>query len=210
MADIIANPGKQIVLTLKLPGKAQVRGNLIAKLEEMIESKEIVSIDARATKLYDVSGMFGTLKPILYISRSMETGGFQRVYASNPATGKNPNWPRFEIPIPALCNCDYARPLLMEVYHFKSSGSHQYVGACQFSLQSITEGNQKAFKLTNEKKRGKDCGTVNIADLQIRRDISFLDYLSGGCSLNLIAAVDFTASNGNPMQPSSLHYLNQN
>ena len=130
LADIIANPGKQIVLTLKLPGKTQVRGNLIAKVEEMTESKEMVSIDARAAKLYDVSGMFGSLKPILYISRSMETGGFQRVYASQPASGKNCNWPRFEIPIPVLCNCDYARPLLMEVYHFQSNGSHKYVGAC--------------------------------------------------------------------------------
>ena len=113
-----------------MPGKTQVRGNLIAKVEEMSESKEVVSIDARATKLYDPSGMFGSLKPILYISRSMENGGFQRVYASQPQSGKNCNWPRFEIPIPTLCNCDYARPLLMEVYHFSSNGNHKYVGAC--------------------------------------------------------------------------------
>ena len=36
----------------------------------------------------------------------------------------------------------------------------------------------------------------------------FLDYISGGCQINLIAAVDFTASNGNAYDPNSLHFLN--
>lgn len=35
---------------------------------------------------------------------------------------------------------------------------------------------------------------------------SFLDYIRGGCQINLITAVDFTASNGNPMHTNSLHY----
>lgn len=34
----------------------------------------------------------------------------------------------------------------------------------------------------------------------------FLDYIRGGCQLNLIAAIDFTQSNGNPNNPTSLHY----
>jgi hypothetical protein len=36
---------------------------------------------------------------------------------------------------------------------------------------------------------------------------SFLDYVTGGCELNFMVAVDFTASNGNPLQPDSLHYF---
>jgi len=37
---------------------------------------------------------------------------------------------------------------------------------------------------------------------------NFIEYLRGGLQLNLIVAVDFTASNGSPKDPSSLHYMN--
>jgi hypothetical protein len=55
----------------------------------MKESKEVVSITAASSRLHDPSGMFGSLKPMIYISRSMENGGYQRVYASEHASGKN-------------------------------------------------------------------------------------------------------------------------
>lgn len=36
---------------------------------------------------------------------------------------------------------------------------------------------------------------------------SFLDYISSGFELNFMVAIDFTASNGNPRLPDSLHYI---
>jgi len=36
---------------------------------------------------------------------------------------------------------------------------------------------------------------------------SFIDYVSGGCELNVIVAIDFTGSNGDPRKPGTLHYL---
>ena len=36
---------------------------------------------------------------------------------------------------------------------------------------------------------------------------SFIDYLKSGLQLNLVAAIDFTASNGTPSSSSSLHYM---
>lgn len=35
----------------------------------------------------------------------------------------------------------------------------------------------------------------------------FVDYISGGCELNLAVAIDFTGSNGDPRRPGTLHYL---
>lgn len=36
---------------------------------------------------------------------------------------------------------------------------------------------------------------------------SFLDYLRSGWNVNLSTAIDFTASNGEPYDRSSLHYV---
>lgn len=35
----------------------------------------------------------------------------------------------------------------------------------------------------------------------------FVDYISGGCQLNAMVAIDFTGSNGDPRKPGTLHYL---
>ncbi|CAN1761116.1 Protein BONZAI 3 [Linum perenne] len=40
-----------------------------------------------------------------------------------------------------------------------------------------------------------------------KEQFSFLDYISSGYELNFMVAVDFTASNGNPRLPDSLHYI---
>ena len=39
---------------------------------------------------------------------------------------------------------------------------------------------------------------------------SFIDYLRGGVEINLIVAVDLTASNGLANSPQSLHYIDSN
>jgi hypothetical protein len=36
----------------------------------------------------------------------------------------------------------------------------------------------------------------------------FIDYITGGCELNVAVAIDFTGSNGDPRKPGTLHYLN--
>ncbi|KAK0599095.1 hypothetical protein LWI29_002329 [Acer saccharum] len=40
-----------------------------------------------------------------------------------------------------------------------------------------------------------------------KEQYTFLDYISSGFELNFMVAVDFTASNGNPRNPNSLHYI---
>ena len=39
------------------------------------------------------------------------------------------------------------------------------------------------------------------------RGPTFVDYVSGGCQLNVSVAIDFTGSNGDPRKPGTLHYL---
>uniref|UniRef100_A0A8C6VZ01 Copine 7 n=1 Tax=Nothobranchius furzeri TaxID=105023 RepID=A0A8C6VZ01_NOTFU len=43
---------------------------------------------------------------------------------------------------------------------------------------------------------------------QLHRVYSFLDYIMGGCQIHFTVAIDFTASNGDPRNSCSLHYIN--
>ena len=47
---------------------------------------------------------------------------------------------------------------------------------------------------------------MNVEWLKIEEEKTFLDYIQGGVQLHFTVAVDFTASNGDPSHPQSLHY----
>ena len=58
--------------------------------------------------------------------------------------------------------------------------------------------------------------TINImggksahVSIEVMKNYQFLDYIRGGMQMNLVVAIDFTGSNGNPQSPNSLHYLGQ-
>lgn len=53
----------------------------------------------------------------------------------------------------------------------------------------------------------KKAGTFNLEKLEIKAQHSFLEYVFGGCEIDLSMAIDFTLSNGDPKDPSSLHYF---
>ena len=38
---------------------------------------------------------------------------------------------------------------------------------------------------------------------------TFVDYISGGCELQMSVAIDFTGSNGDPRRPGTLHYIHR-
>jgi hypothetical protein len=49
-------------------------------------------------------------------------------------------------------------------------------------------------------------GWLRVASGSVTPQPSFLDFISGGCELNFLVAIDFTGSNGDPKLPTSLHY----
>jgi hypothetical protein len=56
---------------------------------------------------------------------------------------------------------------------------------------------------------GEGC-SVQISDFEIYVKPTFVDYLRSGWGLSLANAIDYTASNGNPSTPSSLHFMGPN
>merc|ERR1719474_1027142 len=56
------------------------------------------------------------------------------------------------------------------------------------------------------KKSYKNSGVVQVKYLEVLKRHSFIDYLQAGTKMNFSVAVDFTASNGDPREPGTLHY----
>jgi hypothetical protein len=64
----------------------------------------------------------------------------------------------------------------------------------------------KSFSMQNARTKG-DAGTLNIEKFNINEVPNFVDYLRSGWGISLAVAIDFTSSNGEYSNPSSLHYL---
>ena len=47
---------------------------------------------------------------------------------------------------------------------------------------------------------------LSVTDVSVRRRLSFLDYMAGGCEIQCMLAVDFSSNNASIDNPSSFHY----
>eukprot|EP00070_Physeter_catodon_P018707 XP_023978528.1 copine-8 isoform X2 [Physeter catodon] len=100
-------------------------------------------------------------------------------------------------------------------YRSNEDGSHDFIGEFTTSYRELSRGQSQfnIYEVINPKKKGKkkkytNSGTVTLLSFLVETEVSFLDYIKGGTQINFTVAIDFTASNGNPTQPTSLHYMN--
>ncbi|KAK0146794.1 Copine-5 [Merluccius polli] len=127
----------------------------------------------------------------------------------------NPVWQPFFIPVRALCNGDYDRTIKVEVYDWDRDGSHDFIGEFTTSYKELCRGQSQlnVYEVVNAKKKIKkkryiNSGTVSLLSFSVESEHTFLDYIKGGTQIHFTVAIDFTASNGNPSQSTSLHYMN--
>ncbi|KAM6289043.1 copine-5-like, partial [Aegotheles albertisi] len=149
----------------------------------------------------------------------------------------DPVWQAFAIPVRALCNGDYDRAIKVEVYDWDRDGSHDFIGEFTTSYRELARGQShfNIYEVRGDprrwgqegtaprvpvgcppvvnprkkmkKKKYLNSGTVTLLSFAVESEHTFLDYIRGGTQINFTVAIDFTASNGNPSQSTSLHYL---
>ena len=72
-------------------------------------------------------------------------------------------------------------------------------------MNDILEG-QRKFSFFNSKS-GKTEGAITVEQVDIRDEYFLLDFIKSGLQISLVVGIDFTGSNGNPSNKSSLHYF---
>uniref|UniRef100_A0A8C1CBS5 Copine family member IX n=1 Tax=Cyprinus carpio carpio TaxID=630221 RepID=A0A8C1CBS5_CYPCA len=92
---------------------------------------------------------------------------------------------------------------------------HDFIGEFTTSYRELSRGQSQfnVYEVLNPKKKGRkkkyvNSGTVTLLSFKVESEYTFVDFIRGGTQLNFTVAIDFTASNGNPSQPTSLHYMN--
>ena len=56
-------------------------------------------------------------------------------------------------------------------------------------------------------RNNSDAGTVEFKQVHVVEKPNFMEFLRSGWGISMTAAIDFTASNGDPNNPHSLHYI---
>lgn len=107
-----------------------------------------------------------------------------------------------------MCNDNPHQEIKVEILESSTQGSHKVKGSCSFTLGELIE----AFSY-NELVKAPEysvrflTGFFNLKNIIVEKKNSFLEYVFGGCNIDLTIAIDFTLSNGNPKSCESLHYF---
>ncbi|CAI9283700.1 unnamed protein product [Lactuca saligna] len=218
LSQIVANSKR--VCTLELVNIAESAesthkklGQLTIHAEEEVVSKTTAELILKCTDLEN-KDFFSKSDPFLVISKYTESGTTVPICRTEVLKNNlKPTWKPIFLNISQVGSKD--SPLVIECFNFNGNGKHDLLGRVQKSLADLEKlsSNGIGEKLFIPVTVGKDSQTkVLKSQLFVEKFCesvhhSFLDYLSGGCELNFMVAIDFTASNGNPRLPDSLHYI---
>lgn len=211
MSKIMGSRGCTVSGPISKTGAKKFRGKIVISGQEMNSNGDVLTLQLRGGKV-DRKNWFGFGKsdPFFVISQIRSDGSFVKVFESEVIKKNlNPVWKTQVIPVQRLCNGDYERLLRVEVFDWESNGSHQFIGSHQLTLTDLLKVSE--FEVTNpKKKKNKTSGVIGVMKADVEKRPTFLEYVQGGLDMNLMVAVDFTASNGHPLDEISLHRLPKN
>ncbi|KAI3942972.1 hypothetical protein MKW98_005484 [Papaver atlanticum] len=218
LSEIVSRPTQSLTLSL-VNGEEHAKDNHFQKLgvltiraEECTSSKTTAEIIFRCTDL-EYKDLFSKSDPFLVISKTVESGSPIPVCKTEvKKNDHNPTWKPVFLNLQQIGTKDTL--LTIECFNFNSNGRHDLLGKTQKSLADLEN-------LLNEE--GESLFVPDVVGQSIQNKVlksrlfvekysestqhTFLDYISGGCEMNFMVAVDYTASNGNPRLPDSLHYI---
>ncbi|XP_073163540.1 copine-2 isoform X8 [Lepidochelys kempii] len=207
---------KKITRTLLLGnGKPAGKGMITIAAQELSDNR-VITLSMAGRKL-DKKDLFGKSDPFLEFYKPGDDGKWMLVHRTEVIKYTlDPVWKPFTVPLVSLCDGDVEKLIKVMCYDYDSDGGHDFIGEFETSVAKMCEAQDTLPlelecinpKKQKKKKNYKNSGVIIVKSCKITRDYSFLDYILGGCQLMFTVGIDFTASNGNPRDPSSLHYIN--
>ncbi|XVF11388.1 hypothetical protein REPUB_Repub08aG0023700 [Reevesia pubescens] len=219
LSEIVTKPNRLLTLDLVRRDESvtsthsQHHGKLTVHAEECFSSKSTVEMTLKCLDL-ESKDLFSKSDPFLVISKLVEGGISIPVCKTEVLKNNlNPTWKPVFMNIQQVGSKD--SPLVIECFNFNSNGKHELIGKVEKSLVDLEKlhSGREGENLFLPTKVGHDYQNKILKSKLFVDKFSetvqhtFLDYLAAGFELNFMVAIDFTASNGNPRLPDSLHYI---
>ena len=212
IGQIIGSKGQALIQRIVSVSEEKDCGFIILRLRFEYKDNSLTAFQISGEDIEDVSGFFSRFEPFFCLSKLVKNGDKQIVYTSESFASKNPKWNSFHVKTQDLCAGDLNQSILLDVFDFNSFGSHEYIASAEFCINKIVEENHFCFELINPSKKQTpkytNSGWIKINTCNIENQFNFLDFILGGCQIELSVAIDFTGSNKHPSSPKSLHYIN--
>ncbi|GFN97507.1 copine-3 [Plakobranchus ocellatus] len=214
LGQLVSNSPYTKPLLLRNGSKAG-QGTVTVRSEEAKEGGEVALITFNAKKL-DNKDFMGKSDPYLEIQKPTIDGSWQIVHRTEVVKNNlNPSWRPVTLPVHNLCGGNRQQQIKIDCYDWDSDGSHDYIGGFTTTLDEMLKAanGEVSFPCINAHKKAKkknysNSGLINITSCKLVKEHTFLEYIFGGMQINFTVGIDFTASNGNPSQSTSLHYIN--
>jgi hypothetical protein len=210
LGGVLASSGKSATMPIQDGMKI---GSVTLKASPVNQTKDTLVCNFSGKKLVNKDGFFGKSDPFLVISRQRDDGTYMPVWKNAPIMNDlSPTWPISKIPLQALCNGDINKPIRIEIFDYDSNGKHDFMGLVDTTTAGLQSTYGIEFNVIEPKKQDKsksyvNSGTLHVSNGYIEKEPTFLTYISGGCEVSLAVAIDFTAANGDPNDPNSLHFI---
>lgn len=217
LADIVTTRGGSYKQLLAGGPSRSRKAYLVIDVEELTSCKQVATFKLSAIDLSPICcGLFNPSTAV-HIYRSNEKGTLTIVHRSKtvPRTC-NPNFDTFTQKLVTLCNGDLDRTIRFELIDHRLNLDRN-LGFFETTINSLKSGSKlntsvQMFNLMRGKPNHivtNNSSKVTIHDFKVIQQASFLDYIRAGAQIHFVIAVDFTASNGDPAYPDSLHYMDR-
>ena len=189
-------------------------GKIILRIE-----KTTKGISKRITFTLNVGnipkkGFLASQISFVKIFRAVESQGqssnlWQIVKETPSFEGKNISLGKLTLNSALLYKNDEKTKIKFEVWKFKENGSHYPLSFIELTINEMLSG-KRSFRMSSVDGKNESAIEIEFIDFMAKEHFGFIDYLQGNLNLLQHISIDFTASNGNPKNSSSLHYMSNN
>lgn len=201
---LVSNTNTDFKLEIRHPTAKNKRGTLCFACEQASASNLFCNMTILVSDLKKMK-TFSKNSPFVQISKPSESGKQLPVFQTEVIQKRYQcTFKPFSVPLQVLCNGDLNTPITVSVYDFKKLHPAQLIGSYTASVQEFINGDKTLYDIENNRKK---TGKFKFNHISVVKKPTFIDYIRSGIQLNLITAIDYTASNGDPRKPNTLHYI---
>jgi len=189
---------------------------------EIVETREVLEFRfscqdlIKEQSLIDQSKVLDKSNPYFRLER-WDDQSWEVVWKSEVIKDSlSPTWMEARLPLQLLCNDNQTNPLKITIWDYeKHSSSHDLMGFVESSVSDLVTKARDGipvFMVMREKKKWfggskpKPVGLLKVLKASVISIPSMIEYLSGGCSLDLMVGIDCSATNGEWGLENNLHY----